>query len=66
MDRLDLSKIEVQAGDKVTTTVILSPVSLVLVMHVLDLLRQNQWLFDDANDDTLQATANAIDEVYGG
>jgi len=66
MDRLDLSKIEVQAGDKVTTTVILSPVSLVLVMHVLDLLRQNQWLFDGANDDTLQATANAIDEVYGG
>lgn len=63
MNRLDLSEIEAHAGDKVVDTYTLSPECYVLLLHLVTLLSDNQWLFVDAGQDERDLTDATLDEL---
>jgi len=64
MDRLDLDNISTQAAEKSATTLTLSPVTYVLILHLLSMLDANQWFFLDAGEPERDATDAAIDELF--
>jgi len=63
MIRLDLEEIQDHALDKTSTTLVFSPECYVLLIHLLTLLSDNQWLFINAGEDERDLTDATLDEL---